>query len=445
MATHTHMSPPAAAAVPAAPLLGGRSIAHWLALGLVWLTIASGAVVFSEPAPFDVLMIGLVLLLPLMRLARFTPGLIAMLGLWLVVAAAGLAASTASLDMAASIRHTLITLYLSLAGITIAAFVAQAPLRHTRLILSATLGAALIATAAAAAGYFGLAPGGLEDILTVYGRARGTFKDPNVFGPFLVPALLYAIHLWTARRALASPLRLAVILLLALGILISFSRGAWANMAIAMAVYGYLRFVTARTHRLRLKLFLLAFFGAIALGLTLLAALQSDTIRTLIAERAALTQSYDTGPEGRFGGQRKALSLIVEKPLGIGALQFSGRYHSEDVHNVYLSMFLNAGWIGGFLYVLIMAATLWLGLAHAFRRAPTQGLFLVAYAAFAATALEGLLIDTDHWRHGWVLLGLVWGLIAAHGRGGAGAAVRAAATGATSPAPWHRPSAPPAG
>jgi hypothetical protein len=26
-----------------------------------------------------------------------------------------------------------------------------------------------------------------------YGRATGPFKDPNVFGPFLVPALVYGL------------------------------------------------------------------------------------------------------------------------------------------------------------------------------------------------------------------------------------------------------------
>ena len=41
-----------------------RSATHKLALALVWLTVASGAVVFTEPAPVDALTIGLVVLLP---------------------------------------------------------------------------------------------------------------------------------------------------------------------------------------------------------------------------------------------------------------------------------------------------------------------------------------------------------------------------------------------
>ncbi len=38
---------------------------------------------------------------------------------------------------------------------------------------------ALIAALAGIAGYFNLVPGG-RDLLTLYDRARGTFKDPNV-------------------------------------------------------------------------------------------------------------------------------------------------------------------------------------------------------------------------------------------------------------------------
>ena len=34
-------------------------------------------------------------------------------------------------------------------------------------------------------------------------------------------------------------------------------------------------------------------------------------------------------------------------------------------------------------------------------------------AAYAGVALESAIIDSDHWRHAFLLLGLVWGLIAA--------------------------------
>ena len=80
-------------------------------------------------------------------------------------------------------------------------------------------------------------------------------------------------------------------------------------------------------------------------------------------------------------------------------------------------MMLNAGWLGGALFVLMIVLTIVLGLRHAFVASRsallTQPLFLVAYAAFLANALEGFIIDLDHWRHVYLLMALVWGLMSA--------------------------------
>jgi len=51
------------------------------------------------------------------------------------------------------------------------------------------------------------------------------------------------------------------------------------------------------------------------------------------------------------------------------------------------------------------------GLRHAFVRTATQPVFLVVYACFLAHALEGFIIDLDHWRHFYLLLALIWGLM----------------------------------
>ena len=46
---------------------------HRAGLVLVWLMVAASGVVFSEPAPVDLLMFALVLLLPVAGLIRVTP------------------------------------------------------------------------------------------------------------------------------------------------------------------------------------------------------------------------------------------------------------------------------------------------------------------------------------------------------------------------------------
>jgi len=78
-----------------------------------------------------------------------------------------------------------------------------------------------------------------------------------------------------------------------------------------------------------------------------------------------------------------------------------------------LAVLLNTGWIGGAVFWLMTGLTLILGLRHLARDTPTRPLFLVLYAAFLANALEGLIIDLDHWRHYYLLMGLMWGCMTA--------------------------------
>ena len=395
---------------PAAGAPARRSAVHWLALALVWITVASGSVVFTEPAPVDVLTISLVVVLPMLGLVFITRGLVLFYGAWMVAGAFALLSAIQADDLARATIHSTISLYLYAGSFVFAAFVAQNPLAHTRLILHAYLWAAVVAAIAGIIGYFGLVPG-TEDLFTRFGRASGTFKDPNVFGPFLVPAIVYAIHLAVSRSALRALLPAAMLVLLSFAVVLSFSRGAWINLAMAVTVYVYLAIVLSPTNWQRLKLMVFVAAGALVAGCGLVALTEVPEIGRVLADRATLTQSYDEGPEGRFGGQRKAVGLIAENPLGIGALEFSASHHFEDVHNVYLSMFLNAGWIGGILFAVLVSMTCVYGFDHALKRTATQPLFLVAYAAFTAHAVEGFVVDIDHWRHFYLLIALIWGLL----------------------------------
>jgi hypothetical protein len=118
------------------------------------------------------------------------------------------------------------------------------------------------------------------------------------------------------------------------------------------------------------------------------------------------------GPEGRFGGQQKAMNLISTHPIGIGAQQFVPVYHHEEVHNVYLSIVLNAGWLGGAVYWIMVGSTLAIGLRYSFIGSPGQPIMIIAFPAFLANALEGAIIDSDHWRHFYLLMALTWGIAA---------------------------------
>jgi hypothetical protein len=112
----------------------------------------------------------------------------------------------------------------------------------------------------------------------------------------------------------------------------------------------------------------------------------------------------------------KAVGLIIENPLGLGAQNFARFFHHEEVHNVYLSMFLNTGWIGGILYLLMCGGTLALGFRFVLRSSKSAPLFLIVFSALAGNICEGVLIDSDHWRHFYLLMALQWGLMFANPR-----------------------------
>jgi hypothetical protein len=61
-------------------------------------------------------------------------------------------------------------------------------------------------------------------------------------------------------------------------------------------------------------------------------------------------------------------------------------------------------------------ATLVLGLKLVLRDRSSDRLSAVLVAAFCGMALEGAVIDTDHWRHFYLVMAMIWGMALAHPR-----------------------------
>lgn len=372
--------------------------------------MGTSAIVFSEPAIADILMAGVIVGLPLLGVTRFGHAAILNSMLLLVLVACGIAACSVSTTMSTAIIHQVVTLYLVLGAFVLAGYIAADAEPRFHLVMNFYILACLIAAVAGLAGYFNAFPGAY-DLFTSYGRARGTFKDPNVMGAALAPALVYTV--WIVLR---QPLRRAVIgaavsLPLMLALLLSFSRGAWISAAFSLLVALWLALVTTRRKSDHVRLVAVALVGAIVLAAVFASTLRNEAVSGLLSERASFDQSYDSGPEGRFGGQAKAVRLILDNPFGIGTHSFRDSYHAEEPHNVYLSQFLNAGWLGGIFYIISIVGTLAAGFYAARRHTALQGPIIIATASFAGAVLEGLVIDTDHWRHFFLQMALIWGLV----------------------------------
>jgi O-antigen ligase len=96
----------------------------------------------------------------------------------------------------------------------------------------------------------------------------------------------------------------------------------------------------------------------------------------------------------------------------MGPFEFAREFGLQQ-HNVYLQAFLVYGWLGGVSYILMLLVTLLVGLRSALVATPWQTAAITAFATFIGEVGEGMVIDTDHWRHFFLLLGMVWGLAAA--------------------------------
>jgi hypothetical protein len=140
--------------------------------------------------------------------------------------------------------------------------------------------------------------------------------------------------------------------------------------------------------------------------------LSFDQISEMFKQRASFDQSYDEGRFGRFGRHILGADMALELPFGIGPLQFHN-FFPEDTHNSYLNAFMSGGWIAGVCYPALVFVTVILGFRHVFAAVPWQRTYLAIFAAFLGTVGESFIIDTDHWRHFWMMLGAMWGMFAA--------------------------------
>jgi hypothetical protein len=193
---------------------------------------------------------------------------------------------------------------------------------------------------------------------------------------------------------------------------VSFSRGAWLHAAASGAIMLALAFLTAPTQRVRVRIFFMGATGVLALAAFIVMLLSFESIWTMFEQRAQLIQDYDVGGGGRFNLQQLALGAVLKFPNGMGPYEFA-RVYGLQQHNVYLQSFLVYGWVGGIAYTMLLLTTLWIGFRTLLLRTPWQPYLLTAYATLVGEVLEGFVIDTDHWRHFYLLLGVIWGLAAA--------------------------------
>jgi hypothetical protein len=325
-----------------------------LLLFVLFVTVLMSSVAFIEPSPHDALIpvLALAALIAGVYVGRKIATLFLLLLFWNI---GGMLSLLNVVDQEKTVQFAATSIYLALAAVLWACLLAENTMMRLATLRAAYVLTAVFAALTGVAGYFHAFPGA-NDILTMGDRARGLFKDPNVYAPFLIwPALVLLQRMLTERITL----------------------------------------------------------GALAVVVAILLSLPA--IRTMFQERAHLVQSYDVGQGGRFQLQELALSELLKFPNGMGPFEFA-RVHDLQQHNVYLQAFLVYGWLGAMAYIVLLVSTLLVGLRAAFVRIPWQLYVIATLATFVGEVAEGFIIDTDHWRHFFLLLGMLWGLAAATDR-----------------------------
>jgi O-antigen ligase len=384
--------------------------------GTLWLLGASSGLALVEPSPYEVVFL-LALFVFALTGIRFSQKLLPLAVLLLAYNIGGIVSLIPWMADGDAVRFTAVSVYLMITAVFIAGIMSQDAAGRLETLRRGYLFAAWIASFAAILGYFDIA--GLGSIFTLYGRASGTFKDPNVLGPYLVLPIVYVLQrVLTGQVGMLRGLITLSVPLAAL--FLGFSRGAWGVLVVSTAMMIVLTFLTAPNAASRGRIVTMSLVAFIAMIAALLVALSFEDIRNVFDVRASLNQDYDQGVTGRFGNQLRAIPMLLDSPNGFGPLQFRWLFNQADPHNVYINAFASYGWLGGLSWASLMVATCYVGWRLVFRPGPTQLHAIAIWSVLFVTILQGFQIDSDHWRHLYMMLGLVWGL-AALGPGNANA------------------------
>jgi O-antigen ligase len=389
--------------MPAAGVLG-----IWLVLGLALVSpgaaIALGFVLFGvvrvEPAPADAVL-GILAALAIATGQvdlRRVPGPI--LALLVILLALNVVSMTAVVELAPALRFFGITLFLVVLAVWLASHL-RTPERM-RVVIRAYVAGAAASSLLAVAALFVAYPG--HELLAGVGesRAQGFFKDPNVFGPFLVPAALIALEETLRPRVLGVRRRTSAALfaVLVLGILFAYSRAGWLNLAVALAAM--LLVFSLRTGGARAVGAMLA-LALVAAGLAGAALAFTGSVSFL--EERARVQAYDSE---RFSAQAGGVELGLGHAVGIGPGQFE-LTRPVSAHSIYVRVLAEQGVLGLATLVALLAGTLALAVRNALVGADAYGVGAAALlGAWCGLLVNGAFVDTLHWRHLWLVAALIW-------------------------------------
>lgn len=389
----------AAAATVALPLLG---VVVLLAFSRPALLFVAAffllAIVRIQPAPVDLVFV--VLMIATIATRRWRPHLPPSIAIVLpLFATIGVVSMTNAQSLKHAVQFEATTLYLIATAVWLTAMFVDGAVTR-RAVVAYVYGAALSALFGVVALHVHFP--GSSVLLYDPHRAEALFKDPNVFGPFLVPAAIIVLEDianprlldWSTRR------KVAVFAILTAGVIFAFSRAAWLNYAIAIVtlvtVYAWRRRGAAAALRAVTAIAVCAAIGFGALAAT-------GSIGFLLSR--SHEQTYD---HQRFATQATGLEHTTAHVFGYGPGEADTRLEIST-HNVFARVAYEQGLLGVTLLLVLLVSTAFAALGLVVRNETVHGVGSAALlASWLGVVPNSFFIDTLHWRHLWVLAALIW-------------------------------------
>lgn len=365
----------------------------------LFIIMLTSSIVFFEPSPYDLFMTIFLLLIFVAAAWSLNKTVILPIIMSLIFLMMNLISMFFVQNVFSAISYFMITCYLVSTFILLVTYSQKLKVPITNILFVGYYCSAIIATVIGVLAYFHLLPD--SDRFLMFGRVKSTFKDPNVFGPYLVFPALYALHLTERRKnaPVGKLIHMTGFLLLMIGIIISFSRAAWGNFAISL--FFYLLLIKKEMIIVRLKTIVFLFILVIPIIFFLI---QSPAIEELLSTRLTI-KNYDSD---RFDTQKEAFNIGLANLLGMGPGQSDNEFQ-YSTHSLYARVFTENGLIG-FLSIITIIL---LSIRRVYLNFRLQNLVEYAGSAIIFSALIGLVfnsffIDTLHWRHFWIILAFAW-------------------------------------
>ena len=232
-------------------------------------------------------------------------------------------------------------------------------------------------------------------------RAEGLFKDPNVYGAFLVPAAIFLLDEIAEPKMLGWRRRtnIALFAIVSLGVVVSYSRAAWLNYAIAVLTLVFVQ--SNRRGGLRRAARSVGILAGCALaGFAMLAATGS---LSFLLERSHL-QTYD---QQRFSNQNVAFSDMFRHFFGFGPGQ-TEILRPLSTHSTFVRAAFEQGFLGLAMLTLVLLSTLICAIRLARNTVEVNGVGTGALLGiWLGQVTNSFFIDTLHWHHLWVSAALI--------------------------------------